>query len=297
MMNIVISINAKYVDAAENMLFSLRQYTTETISVWLINHSLSNETTGRFERYLKKINIELNNIKIEDSFFDSMPLPFEGLFSVEIYYRLLIPWILPENVNRALWLDADLIVKGDITPFYYKNFNGHCIVACDDGRQMNMRTRNEDKERLMLGQEHRYFNSGVLLMNTELIRQRYTLEYIFSLSEELRDKLIYPDQDILNYWFQNSVLYENPYIYNCSTYMLSEMSEKEYDRVRIIHYYGPNKPWNLWSGDDPGMNYWTAKRQRGNLVIVPFLIFNLRNRLRKITWLRKLYHCIRRLKR
>ena len=105
MMNIVISLNYKYIKAARSMLFSLHKYAKEPITVWLLNHSLSNHEVERFKSFLKKYNIDLFVIPIGPSFFDDMPLVSENQFSIEIYYRIFIPWLLPEMVDRALWLD------------------------------------------------------------------------------------------------------------------------------------------------------------------------------------------------
>ncbi|MCI6997549.1 MAG: glycosyltransferase family 8 protein [Eubacterium sp.] len=292
-MDIVVSINAEYIDKAKSMLFSMHNYIEEKVIVWLLNHSLSVSHIEAFHSFLtEQCSMEFMIIEVKDSFFDSMPLVSTELFSIETYYRILIPWLLPQRVKRALWLDSDMIITGDISKLYYTDFENKCIVACEDERQLDPETRARDKNRLMLSKEHRYFNAGVLLMNNELIRQKYTVEGILALSQTLKDKIIYADQDILNYLYQNYTLYEDYHIYNCNAHLFEVMSDKEAQSVRIIHYYGPLKPWKIWTGFDPRMKYWDVQRQRGRVVFWPCLILKIRHRLGKIRWMRRIYHCM-----
>lgn len=53
-MNILISVDEKYLDKAETMLFSPKRNTKEAVDVFLLNRSLSRDIILRFEQYLKK---------------------------------------------------------------------------------------------------------------------------------------------------------------------------------------------------------------------------------------------------
>lgn len=291
MMNIVVSVNEEYLDKAESMLFSLREQVDGCIVVYFLNHSIHPGKMKRFKEYLKiKCHMDMVNIKVDASIFDSMPLGNNRLFSIEMYYRILIPWLLPETAKRALWLDADLIVCGDISELYHKNFEGHSIVACVDHHELSEKARNVDCERLMLDPGHKYFNSGVLLMNTERMRQRYTIQDIYRMAERIKDKLIYPDQDLLNCLYQNDVLYEDYKKYNANPKMVHYMSDEEYQQLRILHYYGTRKPWNIIKGFDPRMNYWNVQKRRGRFVVFQYIIFSIKNKLANLPWLVEMYY-------
>ena len=290
MMNIVVSLNSKYIKAAKGMLVSLHKYAKEPITVWLLNHSLSNHEVQRFKSFLRKNNMTLSVIPIGPSFFDDMPLVSENQFSIEMYYRIFIPWLLPDMVDRALWLDSDIIISGDIAQFYHMDLNEHCIAACEDGRYINTKTRGQDNDRLGLESSHRYFNSGVLLMNLNLIRSNFSQEEVCALAGRIKERLVYPDQDILNCLFQNSVLYADYHLYNCGADRINLLTDEEKSNIRILHYYGLCKPWDLLRGSDPEKRYWKIQREMGNLTIIPHIIFFLRSDRSWIVWLRKLYH-------
>lgn len=275
------------------MLFSLHNYAKEPITVWLINHSLSDTKIRKLRTFLrKKCGMELVVVPIGPSFFDGMPLVSEDKFSIEIYYRILIPWLLPENVDRALWLDSDIIICGDISSFYHLDLNGYCIAACEDGRYLKRADRGKDNARLGLDTDHRYFNSGVLLMNLDLIRKRYRQEDVCVLSEELKDRLELPDQDILNYCYQNSVKYADSRLFNCEAHRIPLLTNEEKSNIRILHYYGTDKPWDIWRGNDPEGRYWKAQKELGRSVVFPHLIFFLRRKMGRTVWLKKVYYAI-----
>ncbi len=193
-------------------------------------------------------------------------------------------------VDRVLWLDSDIIISGDITQFYNLDLKEYCIAACEDGRYININTRGQDNDRLELESSHRYFNSGVLLMNLNLIRRSFSQEEVCTLAGRIREKLVYPDQDILNCLYQDSVLYADYHLYNCGVERIHLLTDEERTNIRILHYYGLNKPWDLLHGNDPDKRYWKIQREMGNLTIIPHIIFFLRSKLSGVVWLRKLYH-------
>ena len=104
-----------YVDKAESMLLSLRNNCNQEITLYLINHSLSDKSLEHLSQFLyKNCDIRLINIPVNHTVFDELPIVFPNLFSIEIFYRIVAPYILPESVKRILWLDADIIIKENI---------------------------------------------------------------------------------------------------------------------------------------------------------------------------------------
>ena len=84
-MNILISVDEKYLDKVETMLFSLKRNPKEAVDVFLLNRSLSRDIILRFEQYLKKkFGMALAAIDVDSAFFDTFPI--ESCFSKEMYY-------------------------------------------------------------------------------------------------------------------------------------------------------------------------------------------------------------------
>ena len=202
MMNILISVNRDYLDKAETMLHSLRRNDSEDVTVYLINHSLDSVDLNKFEKYLRKslrMNIEI--INVSDTFFDHIPMNIKR-FSVEIYYRVLAQFLLPLNVERIMWLDADIVLCGSIREFYYQSFENNLIVACPDALWDDEEIV-KIKDNLGLPKEHIYFNSGVLLLNIEELRKKTNLDEILKATQSIAEYFTYPDQDLLNFLYSD----------------------------------------------------------------------------------------------
>ena len=263
-MNILISVNEKYLDIAETMLFSLKRNTEEAITVYLLNHSLPRDRISGFERYLKKLGgMSLSVIDMDPAIFDGFPLG--SYFSIEMYYRILAQFLLPESVDRILWLDADLIVLKDIGTFYYQSFDGMKYVVCPDNNTASWSYKNEiQKQRLGIPDEHEYFNSGVMLMNLSLLRQETDTETILRKCLELKDELLYPDQDLLNALYVGQIKCADRKIYNNTISGRTRIPEEEAERMAIFHYAGQNKPWDFRRMSNASRFYWKARWAQGH---------------------------------
>jgi len=245
MINILISVDSNYIDKAQTMLFSMRMHTQEDITVYLLNHALPSSAVAQFASFLqKKCRMDLQEIDVHKTALDDMPVG-EYNFTIEMYYRILAQFLLPDTLDRILWIDADTVVLQDIAPFYHQEFGGAKYVVCSDSQNGSSFVQACIK-RLALPDSHTYFNSGVLLMDLALLRRETDMTYIFEQSRLLRDKLEFPDQDILNYLYQGQVKYADWKKYNYQLATIKRLPKEEAANIVILHYTGKNKPWNYW---------------------------------------------------
>lgn len=266
MMNILISVNRNYLDKAKTMLHSLRRnHSEDGITVYLINHSLRGTEINKFRKYLKKhLRMELMVIDISITAFDQLPLD-TNRFSIEIYYRVIAQFLLPQTVERIMWLDADIIICGNISEFYYQDFEGSLLAVCPD-----VNCEDKDiiliKEKLGLTNDHIYFNSGVLLLNIEALRETTTLHEIVQSAQSIAQYLVYPDQDLLNYFYTGRVKYCNQNKYNCQVTAVASLTQNQINDISILHYAGFHKPWVFYSLRDlssASIPYWQEVALRG----------------------------------
>lgn len=137
-------------------------------------------------------------------------------------YRLLAPIVLPRDVKRLIYLDADTIVHMDIRKFWEVYLDGNPLGAVTERTLMEHYQKQIDRsidERLYLFKNSwtdfdTCFNSGVLLMDLEKMRDMGEillpgLRFIVQHEEECR----FFDQDILNYFFARDFLHL-PWNYN-----------------------------------------------------------------------------------
>lgn len=263
MINILISVDSNYLDKARTMLFSMRRHTAEDISVYMLNHSLSENEIQQFAAYLKeKCRMQLHTVDTKRTALDNFPL-MDGNIAIETYYRILAQFLLPDSLERVLWLDADIVVLNDISAFYHQAFDGAKYVVCPDSKCDSYWVR-DCKEKLQLPAEHVYFNSGVMLMNLDALRQGCCMEDLLRQCELIKDRLTYHDQDILNYIYRDQVKYADWKKYNYQCILLSRVPAEDEPDIVILHYTGPDKPWNYWQIKNKSKYYWKVRYEQGD---------------------------------
>lgn len=173
------------------------------------------------------------------------------------YYRLLIPELLI-RYEKVIYIDADIILMRDIAGLWEIDITDFDIGAvkdiCSVGEVYNnlCDTKDYRKKEVLMKEPENYFNAGVLLLNLQNIRNKYSGEEIFKIAEmkNWRSK----DQDILNYMFSKSVRLldlEWNLITAVSEDSLKYMPEKDVQRwnnakenPNLIHFASKYKPWN-----------------------------------------------------
>ena len=156
-------------------------------------------------------------IIIRDEEFDQAPVT--DRYPKTIYYRLLAHQYLPKQLHRILYLDADVLCINDIGPLYDTDLAGY-LYASAIHTGLTGTTEVINKIRLQNFDADGYYNSGVLLMNLDLIRQRVHAEDIYAYIRE--HVLLLPDQDVLNALYGKDIKIKH---------------------TVILHYCGRHKPW------------------------------------------------------
>ena len=193
-------------------------------------------------------------------YFKDFNLVIKDYWSKEIYYRILIPLIMPKY-KKVLYLDSDVIVQQDISSIFDINFENNEILAVIDSIApvLNLE-HNKDrllhiKKILKIQKPERYFNSGLILFDIKKINTENYIERLKNAKQV--EKLLFPDQDILNKIFSEKVkLISQSWNYCCGTLIwhpsyLNEITgefKKDFisahNAPKIIHYTSPKKPWN-----------------------------------------------------
>ena len=124
---------------------------------------------------------------INRSDFDTR-LPRNSQWSIETYYRLMLMDILPDNIDRILYLDVDLIINGSVEEFYHVDFKGYEVIVADDSNDKRSRDTFGSKQaemfKDMLDNGFRYFNAGVMLFNVQEIRKIHNFNTYMKAVEE-----------------------------------------------------------------------------------------------------------------
>ena len=170
-------------------------------------------------------------------------------FSRGSLYRLLIPELL--DTKKAIYLDCDIAVNTDIAELWSICVDDVSLAAVKDTGIYAKRKKIHNRLRrwIMSHDEEKYFNSGVLLMNLERIRQKHDLmEEAVRFLNRYRSCADFPDQDFLNMLFRDDAL----------------LIDKRFNKIdnchdianTILHLTGKYKPWTVHQCTPRDYFYW-----------------------------------------
>ena len=281
-MNILISIDNKYLEYAKNMLESISHNNKEYLKIFLIHDSsLSENSIDNLNSFLSTNNIgELHTIYFDSN---SLILPkYIDYITINTYYRLFAPYLLPTEIDRILYLDTDIICNGSIEELYNCTFDNNLIVGCENMLPEHLQIwRERNITRLELPKDYRYINAGVLLIDVKKYREKITKEEILEFIKENYEKLIFQDQDVINKLFMNRIkIIDKKYNYQINTVK----ENKIIDDIRLVHYSEQLKPWDT-NYDEPlkGMFYYNILKKRKEYDLLKELVHNhYQNKERKV---------------
>jgi len=185
------------------------------------------------------------------------------------YSRLLLPELSPE-IERAIYIDADMLVLDDIAELFAVELGDALFAA---GRDVDTPTLGTGApyslDALRLSPDSPYHNAGILVFDAETWRTAgvgpATIKYVRTWTDEI----VTPDQDGLNVVGVGRVLtldrrfnFQVAGESNGAAKAARTRATIRYlPRVAVVHFTGP-KPWlNIWFGS--GIWGWTAARWWG----------------------------------
>ena len=244
-MNILISSIDNYKVPTMVMLTSFFDCNPEKHTVYMLESALSDGADAKIRELVGKYGAEYVRIHLaEDLFADARTRSY---ISRETYFRLLAAKLLPAGTDRVLWLDSDILVRGDLNGFYERELGEYMAAACGYGPAMREII---GKNAADLGLEHpeTYFNAGVILMNLPVIRECVDEDRLRRLvTSESTAKFMFQDQDIANLIFDGRVQLADYRVYNCMIHSIEGTEDLEDARRNavIIHFAGEAKPWKF----------------------------------------------------
>ena len=247
-MELLVTVDKNYIPPLQVMLTSLYMNNPgEDVELYLLHSKLQEKELEPLEKQCGRLGYKFFPVKIEDSWFSQAPVTKQ--YPREMYYRLLAPCFLPQKLHRILYLDPDILVINSLKPLWETDMKGRLFAAAAHTGKTNLAN---NINQVRLGTTHKYFNSGVLLINLDQGRKEILPEEIFRYAGEHAKKLLLPDQDILNAVFGSRTLELDDYLWNYdvrnySTYLLRSGGVCDMDWVMgntgILHFCGKTKPW------------------------------------------------------
>ncbi len=266
-MRIVCAVEGEpYVRHGAAMLHSLLSHHPDGVQIeYLHGGDTSERGRRRVAGMVRDMGSEVTFHLVEDRWTDRFPI--KGFTRKATWYRTCLDELLP-SIDRAIWLDLDLLVRDSLFPLWETSLDGHLLGAVTNVPPGPDR---EYTERPQLGGDP-YFNAGVLLLDLAAMREEGVGRRLRDFTVKHAARLRWRDQDALN-----EVLHARRFAlhprWNCMNsimafdyavdYFGKEAVAETRCNAAIRHFEGPSdrKPWHLLSDPSNQAQYVRHRRQ------------------------------------
>ena len=235
----------------------------QKLSLYIIDGGISRVNKERIIENLKSAQVKITWIKGKRNSFQEWlsPSQFKNMqisstVTIAAYYRLLIPEFLPKEIEKAIYIDSDVIVRSDVEALWNQEIGDNYLLAVQDmGAPLVSSPRGlMNYQELGIPADCKYMNSGVLVFNLKKWRQDSTSLAVIKYLNDYKQYVRWFDQDGLNAvlagkWSELDPRWNQmPYLFRFGSWQESPFSEQEYNNLLnhpyIIHYSTREKPWN-----------------------------------------------------
>ena len=221
-------------------------------------------TEGFCERALEKLlSMPLKHVKIRtvdvtdkvERIRDRLSSTLRDYYSISIFYRLFIPSLF-KGLDRAIYLDCDVVLTDDIAKMYFTDIGDNVLGAVCDETISPIPVFREYTERVIGQAAGEYFNSGVLLINAKKYREENIEEKFLYLLNTYNFKTVAPDQDYLNFICSGKIYYFD------GGWNKQPRINPAFDNnsLHLVHYNMFEKPWR-YNGVLYSEHFWEAAKR------------------------------------
>lgn len=223
------------------------------IDIYIIDDKISNKNKKKLELVAQKYKRNLYFIQAPDLPSEIM---VKGTLNISTYYRLAICSLLPEEINKVLYLDCDILIRGALKELWNISVNEYYLAGVQDT------TGKYSRLSVGLEKDDVYVNAGVLLINISKLRKMHMEKVFFQYLINKNYEVEFNDQGIINHCCKGYIKIINPkynymipydrynrrqlikIIQKKDFYTLYEIEEAKKNPI-IVHFagYAFSRPW------------------------------------------------------
>ena len=210
-------------------------------------HVLSDYVSPKNEHRLEDLVSSYPNAKLDMKIIDDAKLRgLKDTWTIYTWYRVLLPEILDADVHRVLYLDADVMVSGNIESLFLLDMTDKAIAATIDFQSKDSTTF----LRCGYEKEKEYVCAGVMLMNLDYWRVHDIANKVVQWGRDNNKKIQFPDQDAINYICRDTKIllplkYDiiDGFFYDDYYYEKYPCELRECVETPVIIHYAGQAPW------------------------------------------------------
>ena len=225
--------------------------------IFVYHPDIDKKTEQEFQKMLEGTRHSITFEYISKDRFKNAPINQGGSWTEIVYYRLLIPELLPQY-DKVIYADTDVLFKGDLSEVYNLDISEYeCAAVAMEHNDENMICHKyfpENKNELT-------YISSFIIFNSKKMREENFVQRVFDVIETFNTRLKFFDLDTLN--IACDKIYNLPYRYGVFQSLFyhddwsdsgeykflkniyaDEYLKNEVQNVVMLHYAGkPGKPW------------------------------------------------------
>ncbi|HEX3045263.1 MAG TPA: glycosyltransferase [Bacillota bacterium] len=222
----------------------------EGIDIYVIDGGISESSKERLNLCLSKYGCAIRFLTIKPETYQKFAVSPANSYAT--YFRIFIPELVDASIQKVIYLDCDMVVKGDIAKLWEIDVSQYYIAAVEDAMEYDGWYCINLKKKLGLPRRARYFNAGVLIMNLSNWRQHNISKKISDFLLNNPQRAAFADQDGLNVVLFGQWL-PLPMEWNQQTTLTALYGQRKITGVDvtnaiqnplIIHYTMNSKPWH-----------------------------------------------------
>ena len=247
-LEIVVTCDEGYLGPLRTMLLSLRANNRAgSIRAWLLHRGIPQVALESIADFCGRIEIELAPRMVDQALFAHTRS--SERYPQEMYYRMLAPHVIDADIDRALYLDPDILIINPLAPLFDIELGDCVFAAASHTDAVHPATALNN---VRLNTNELYFNTGVILMDMRRAKALIDPDEIFAFAREHKRKLLFPDQDIFNALYGECTLPVPDQVWNYDARKYPDNIIRTggeatldwvMDNTAILHFCGRDKPW------------------------------------------------------
>lgn len=223
------------------------------LDFYILDCGLTQQSRRKMRRSTPRAWVKLHFVPLDNAKLAGFRV--DGHISAAAYARLYLGELLPNQVDRAVYLDGDMVALTNVCELFRMDLQGKSLAAVQDpvAGLVGQSAQMMHWENWDVPAGTSIFNSGLLVFDMEKWRREDKFNQALEVARKYPERMRWHDQDALNYVIRGDYLELDPawnmgpFIYyspHCRDVVYApETIQQSINNPKIIHYGGSYRPW------------------------------------------------------
>lgn len=176
-------------------------HTSEKVEFFIVEDDISAKNKLSIDQSVNADKIIIHWLVMADCLPKNAKLPVDkSSLPLNIYIRLFIPYFIPKNVKKVIFLDVDMIMLEDISKLWHTPLGDNIVAAVQDQfiQVVSRWGGVSNYEALGIPADNKYFNAGLMVIDIDKWNDADITNKVISCLSEHKDHALFQDQYGLN---------------------------------------------------------------------------------------------------